>query len=196
MRGIRISLVVFPAFIILASCRSELAAIRINEQVIVNETITDNEPVLFNEPVTVIESVVIEENFDPASISLTTYNSTKEEVQFFIEDLNKIIKNKNYDAWKMVLSSEYFKEISSEENLKRMSEQPAMKTRKIVLKTPEEYFENVVVPSRDNLRVDDIEFIGRYKVKAFTVTTNKAGDEQKIRLYDLEKINNSWTIIN
>jgi hypothetical protein len=191
-----ISLIVFLALIILTSCGSGSAAIQINEPVSVNEPIPVNEPVLINEPAEVIEPVVIEENFDPASVSQTTYNSTKEEVRFFIEDLNQIIKNKDYNAWKTVLSSEYFKEISSEENLKKMSEQPAMKTRKIVLKTPEDYFENVVVPSRDNFHVDDIEFIGRYKVKAFTVTTNKSGDEQRIRLYDLEKINNSWTIIN
>ncbi|GBU27871.1 hypothetical protein R84B8_01414 [Treponema sp. R8-4-B8] len=117
-------------------------------------------------------------------------------MQKFIEEQNKNIKNKNFDAWKNSLSPEYFAEISSEENLKRISAQPGMKSRKIVLKTARDYFDNVVVPSRADLHVEEIEFISANRVKAFTITTNKAGEEQRLRLYDLEKIGNSWTIIN
>jgi hypothetical protein len=137
-----------------------------------------------------------DEAFDPAVISQAYYDSTKEEVQHFIEDLNQIIRSRNYQAWRACLSREYFMEISSQENLRRISEQPAMKTRRITLRTAEDYFIHVVVPSRANLRVDDIEFVGRNRVKAFTITTNRAGEEQRLRLYDLEKIGNSWTIIN
>jgi len=71
-----------------------------------------------------------------------------------------------------------------------------MRTRNIVLRTAEDYFQYVVVPSRADLRVDDIEFISRDRVKAFTITTSRAGEEQRLRLYDLEKIGNSWRIIN
>jgi hypothetical protein len=136
------------------------------------------------------------EAFDPTKISQAKYAATREEVQKFIEQQNKIIREGNFDAWKNSLSAEYFAEISSKENLKRISEQPGMKTRKIVLKTVQDYFEYVVVPSRADLRVDEIEFISENRVKAFTITTNKAGEEQRLRLYDLEKIGNSWTIIN
>jgi hypothetical protein len=136
------------------------------------------------------------EIFDPTKISQAQYNTTREEVQKFIEEQNKIIRDKNFEAWKRALSSEYFAGISSEDNLRQISEQPAMKTRRIVLRTAQDYFEYVVVPSRADLRVDEIEFISANRVKAFTVTTNKAGEEQRLRLYDLEKINNSWTIIN
>jgi len=136
------------------------------------------------------------EIFDPKKVSQQQYLSTRAEVQKFIEEQNKIIKGKNFEAWKRSLSPEYFKEISSAENLKRLSEQPGMKSRKIVLKTVQDYFDNVVVPSRADLHVDEIEFISANRVKAFTVTTNKAGEEQRLRLYDLEKIDNSWTIIN
>ncbi|MDR0322744.1 MAG: hypothetical protein LBI28_14715 [Treponema sp.] len=134
--------------------------------------------------------------FNPGGISQEYYVSTREEVQRFIESLNIVIQRGDYSAWRRALSPEYFAEISSAENLRRISDQPGMKTRRIVLRTPEDYFTHVVVPSRANLRVDDIEFISRNRVKAFTVTTNRAGDEQRLRLYDLEKIGNSWTIIN
>ncbi|MDR2942594.1 MAG: hypothetical protein LBV17_08395 [Treponema sp.] len=124
------------------------------------------------------------------------YDSTKEDVQHFIEKLNQTIRKKDYKAWKAALSTEYFNKISSPENLQQVSELPAMKTRRITLKTAEDYFINVVVPSRANSRVDDIEFIGENRVKAFTVTTNKAGEEQRLRLYDLEKTGNMWKIID
>jgi hypothetical protein len=136
------------------------------------------------------------EAFDPTKISQEQYNATRDEVQKFIEEQNKNIRNKNFEAWKASLSPEYFAEISSAENLRRISELPGMKTRKITLKTARDYFDNVVVPSRADLRVDEIEFISVNRVKAFTITTNKAGEEQRLRLYDLEKIGNSWTIIN
>jgi len=137
-----------------------------------------------------------EEVFDPGTISRAQYDSTMDEVRKFIEELNKIIGNKNYNAWRAALSPEYFKEISSPENLKQISEQPAMKTRRIVLRTAEDYFTYVVVPSRANNHVDDIEFFGRNRVKAFSINTNRTGEVQRLRLYDLEKEGNSWIIIN
>jgi len=136
------------------------------------------------------------DTFDPTKISQAKYVSTREEVQKFIEQQNKLIKERNFEAWRKSLSDEYFSKISSKENLKRISEQPAMKTRRIVLRTAQDYFDYVVVPSRADLHVDEIEFISENRVKAFTITPNKAGEEQKLRLYDLEKIGNSWTIIN
>jgi len=140
---------------------------------------------------------VIEEEFNPQAVTQAQYDSTKDEVQQFINNLNQIIRNKNYNAWRATLSDDYFREISSQENLQQVSEQPAMTTRRIVLRTAEDYFLNVVVPSRANSRVDDIEFIGRNRVKAFTVNVNsRTGEEQRLRLYDLEKIGNTWKIIN
>jgi len=136
------------------------------------------------------------ESFDPSKISHAKYAATREEVQKFIEQQNILIREGNFDEWRKSLSDEYFAEISSKENLKQLSQQPGMKTRKIVLKTPQDYFEYVVVPSRADLHVDEIEFISENRVKAFTMITNKAGEEQRLRLYDLEKIGDSWTIIN
>jgi hypothetical protein len=136
------------------------------------------------------------EVFNPSQVTRQQYNTTMEEVQRFIENLNRVISNKNYSSWRAALSTEYFNEISSPANLKQISEQPAMTTRKIVLRTAEDYFIHVVVPSRANSRVDDIEFIGQNRVKAFTVNKNRAGEEQRLVLYDLERSGNSWIIIN
>jgi hypothetical protein len=129
-------------------------------------------------------------------VSQQQYNTTMEEVRRFIESLNRTISNRNYGSWRTALSTEYFNEISSPRNLQQISEQPAMKTRGIVLRTAEDYFINVVVPSRANSRVDDIEFITQNRVKAFTVNKTSAGEERRLVLYNLERSGNSWIIIN
>jgi hypothetical protein len=132
------------------------------------------------------------ENFDPKSISQEVFDSTKVDVQRFIGDLNEIIRGRNYNAWKATLSPDFFTEISSPQYLRRASESAALKSRNIVLKSPEDYFTHVVVPSRANSRVDDIEFITQNRVKAFTINPNG----QRLRLYDLEQTGNAWLIIN
>jgi hypothetical protein len=136
------------------------------------------------------------EVFNPREITQQQYDTTMVEVRRFIENLNRTISSRNYGSWRASLSTEYFNEISSPRNLQQISEQPAMKTRGIVLRTAEDYFVHVVVPSRANSRVDDIEFIGQNKVKAFTVNKSSAGEEQRLVLYNLERSGNSWIITN
>jgi len=137
------------------------------------------------------------ETFDTKTVSQAQHDSTLDEVKRFIGNLNDIISKKNYNSWKATLSQNYFKEISSSQFLKQVSDSPAMKTRNIVLRTPEDYFDNVVVPSRADSRVDDIEFIDINRVKAFSIIkNNRTGEEQRLVLYDLEKVGNSWLIVN
>jgi hypothetical protein len=131
--------------------------------------------------------------FDPSKISDEQRASTMQEVRVFINDLNKVISAKNYNAWKDALSPEYFERISSAENLRLLSEMPQMKAQKKVLKTPKDYFDFVVVPSRADSRVDEIEFLNLYKVKAYT---KKDGSTERMILYDLEKTGNMWKIVN
>ena len=143
-----------------------------------------------------VQAVKPEETFNPSTVSREYYDTTMDEVRQFINELNRIIRTQNYNSWRAALSDEYFKEISSQENLQQVSQQPAMMTRRIVLRTPEDYFLHVVVPSRANSRVDYIEFISRNRVKAFTIYVTRTCEEQRLRLYDLEKIGNTWKIIN
>jgi hypothetical protein len=130
--------------------------------------------------------------FNPDSISREVFDSTKTEVQLFIQDLNSIIRSRDYDTWISHLGDEYFAEKSSSDYLAQISEQPRLKTQKIVLNSAQDYFIHVVVPSRANDRVDDIEFVSPTRVKAYTVTSNG----QRLRLYDLESEGNTWKIIN
>jgi len=40
--------------------------------------------------------------FDPTRVSQAQYASTRDEVRSFIENLNQIIRSRNYEAWKAV----------------------------------------------------------------------------------------------
>lgn len=151
--------------------------------------------------ITIEESIKQEENYNSDNVSQEYYASTREDVRRFIENLNTVISNKDFNTWKAYLSPEYISVISSPENLNRISESPAMKSQKIVLKTLDDYFYNIVVPSRANVgsRVDniDIEFISANRVRAFTtVIQTRTGEEQRVILYNLEKTSDVWKIIN
>jgi hypothetical protein len=138
------------------------------------------------------ESPVKEENFDAGAISQEEFDFTKIEIQALVENLNNIIRTRNYNAWIACLETEYLAEKSSPAYLAQISELPRLKSQNIVLTGPEDYFIYVVIPSRANDRVDDIEFIAKNRVKAYTVNANG----QRLRLYDLENKGNGWKIIN
>jgi len=87
--------------------------------------------------------------------------------------------------------AEYRRAMSDKAFLSRMSDFSVLKKQNIVLTELRDYFIYVVVPSRAKDRVDDIEFIGQNRVKAFTI--NAKG--QRLRLYDLEKTDGGWKIV-
>ena len=141
-------------------------------------------------------------NVDPGAhgeVSQEVYDSTLAEVQRFIDNLNKTITGKDYASWRNYLSDEYFQQISSTEFLANASESPALKSKKVVLRSPNDYFINVVVPSRANSRVDEIEFETDNMVRAYFVETRTVRGEQetrRLRLYGLIKIDDNWKIVN
>ena len=118
------------------------------------------------------------------------YEEIFNEVKAFIESVNLIIQSRNFSKWRDALSEELRKEISSPKFLTTVSQSPPLKSRGIVLRKPEDYFNIVVVPSRTNSQVDKIEIIDNNRVKAYYYREDKY-----LRLYELEKRGNSWTII-
>ncbi|MCL2174671.1 MAG: hypothetical protein FWB73_01375 [Treponema sp.] len=138
--------------------------------------------------------------FNHGRISQAVYDLTREEVRLFVEKLNQIIRARDYNAWLRTLSQEYIDLYSSQAKLREISEEPLMKRAGIVLRNLNDFFTRVFIPSRspDRVQIDniDIEFVTSTKVRAFTTRTNNAGQNQREVLYDLEKINNDWKIIN
>ena len=145
-------------------------------------------------------------DFNPESITEEKYTTTKSDVQALIADLNKIIRAKNYNAWRGYLAESYFSEISSAAFLEERTDElyrrdqivasnlgrDPKKVQKKILRTPRDYFDNVVVPSRSNERMDDIAFVSENRVIAYTMDNRG----NRLILYDLELIDNKWKIIN
>ena len=152
------------------------------------------------------EVKVEEKAFDPGTITQEKRDTAKAEVQALIADLNRIIRAKNYNAWRGYLANSYFEEISSAAFLEERTDdlyrrdqivaqnlgRDPKKVQKKILRTPKDYFDNVVVPSRSNDRMDDIDFVSENRVKAYTIDSRG----QRLVLYDLEIIENRWKIIN
>jgi hypothetical protein len=137
--------------------------------------------------------VVYEEAFNPAAITQKEFDAAIFDIRQFISDLNRIVRARNYDSWVAHLSPSYFAQVSSPEFLFQISQRSdRLKARGIVISSARDYFLQVVVPSRANDRVDDIEFVSHRRIKAFTV--NSKG--QRLRLYDLERVEDGWRIIN
>ena len=137
------------------------------------------------------------------AISQEVYDFTLAEVRVFVDNLNSLIQKKDYNSWKAALSDEFFARISSPEFLAAASEAAVLKSKKIVLRTPNDYFLQVVVPSRSNSKVDEIEFTAVDKVKVFyreerirrnnDVSTTEV---RRLRLYELIKIDDTWKVID
>jgi hypothetical protein len=132
------------------------------------------------------------EVFNPASISKEEKDTAMLEIQQLIQRLNGIIRARNYNAWVSYLDPGYFALISSPDHLEQISKSAVLVRQRITLKSAQDYFNHVVVPSRTNSRVDDIEFISQNRVKAYMMDNTGT----RLRLYDLEKTVAGWKIIN
>lgn len=128
--------------------------------------------------------------FDPSTITPEVKRDTMEVVKAFINEVNQVIRRKDYTAWRGCLSEEYSTFYSASAVLAEMSESAVLKRQGIKLESLQDYFLYVVYPSRQSVRVDDIEFTSPTQVKAVTITPS--GDRQVY--YYLEKVGESWKI--
>lgn len=119
------------------------------------------------------------------------YEETFSNIGALIQELNQIIKSKDYDKWLTYLSEDYREYLSDPKTLKEISEEPVLKKYDITLRSLKDYFNYVVVPSRSNARLDDLTFVDKNHVKAIMIINKK-----RIILYELKKINEKWKIGN
>ncbi|MDR0598868.1 MAG: hypothetical protein LBG84_02130 [Treponema sp.] len=130
--------------------------------------------------------------FNPATVSPEERTVALRDCQELIKTLNGIIERKDYNTWVSYLDPVYVNLINNPVYLKNISlNSDRLKYNNIILKSPQDFFYNVVVPSRRSNHVDDIDFVASNIVKAFQINA-KAGT--KIRLYYLKKYPNGWKI--
>ena len=123
-------------------------------------------------------------------VSQEVYDATKIDIQQLVQDLNGIIRARNYNRWLTYLTDSYRERIGSREFLEDIrSRYPAFRGR---LNSAQDYFNLVVVPSRANDHVDDIEFVTENHVVAYTIDSHN----QRLILYNLVDVNGVWKIDN
>lgn len=133
------------------------------------------------------DSEIIAE-FDGVVITKKDYKETKSEIEIVVGNLNKITAERDYNKWLKYLSETYRTEYSRPSVLQITSDNLPVKG--IKLKNLNDYFSYVFVPSRQNVRVDDIKFVSPTRVNVITETGGK-----RLLVYKLEKINGKWFLI-
>ncbi len=127
--------------------------------------------------------------FDTVTITKQTFRITKSEIELVVDDLNKITYTKDYSRWLTYLSDEYRSNFSDPAVLEKVS--VSLPTKGIKLSGLKDYFTYVFVPSRQNMRVDDITFVSPTRVY---VIMDLAKDSPAA-IYILEKINGGWKLV-
>ncbi|HKL85024.1 MAG TPA: hypothetical protein VJ861_01680 [Treponemataceae bacterium] len=127
--------------------------------------------------------------FDSIKITKETFNSTKTEIGLVVEDLNKITVTRDYQKWLLYLSPGYKEYYSSPIVLKEVSE--SLPIKGVQLKTLKDYFNFVFVPSRQNMRVDDIKFVSPTRVYVIM----EIAPNSPAAIYILEKAKDRWSLV-
>ena len=117
------------------------------------------------------------------------YDKTFVEVEGVIQEISAFIKAGNFAEWRHYLTPKYVDRLLEPENLAKMNEQPIIKKQNVSIRSLDDYFTYVVVPSRVNARLDEILFADASRVEALM----KIG-ANRFLLYQLEKVGDTWKI--
>ena len=93
-----------------------------------------------------------------------------------IADLTSLINAQDYEGWRSYLTSAYIARTSDPKFLDVASHSGVLQKSGIVLRTLKDYFENVVVRSRVQASLTDINFLDETHVKALTIVDGRPGD--------------------
>lgn len=122
-------------------------------------------------------------------VSDELYWRTFDEIKAIVAELDTIIREKRYDSWLVHLSRQYIARTGSREFLDQASRSARLASQKTVLASLADYFVYVVVQSRLQATLDDIQFVDETNVKALT----QVGGETYI-LYWLTREDGAWKI--
>lgn len=150
--------------------------------------IEKKKPVVEVKPEPVEEKNTVIAEFEGVTITKETYDQTKTEMEKIVEKLNRITAAKDYTQWITFLSKEYQQQYSQALTLKKVSE--ALPVKGIKLKSLRDYFMYVFVPSRQNVRVDDIQFVSPTRVDVIMKQANVS-----LLVYGLENVDDNWKLI-
>ncbi len=187
----KLCLVVLPLLLFLYSC-SSIPQEGISELPDSNQSVVETDSdISRTEPVDapVAEDTEVVATFDTVSITKKAFLETKSEIELVVGDLNRITFARNYDAWLEYLSTEYVDTYSDPAVLESVSS--SLPIKGIRLRNLRDYFMYVFVPSRQNMRVDDIQYVSPTRV--YVIMELAPGSTAAI--YILEKYGEKWQLV-
>ena len=143
-----------------------------------------------DESKTVIEEDEVVAEFDGVTITKKDKEQAVSEIIEVVKKLNEITEKRDYSGWEAFLSESYKQEFSKPSVLKKTSENLPGAARGIKLKDLNDYFRYVFVPSRQQGRVDDIQYLSPIRIRVL-----KKEKLKELIFYDLEKINGKWKLV-
>jgi hypothetical protein len=126
---------------------------------------------------------------EPIEVSEEVYEQTFDEIEATIEELNAVISARNFGRWKTYLTDAYLEEYSDPQRLAEISQMPILERNDITLASLRDYFNWVVVPSRQDARLDDLRFLSENEVYAVMNIS-----ENPVILYRLRKVDGRWKV--
>jgi hypothetical protein len=113
------------------------------------------------------------------------------EISQLVTRLNSIISNNQFTVWKTYLDPHYEALLANPAYLREISNIDRFKMQRIMIGSVQDYFTYVVKPSRQNIRISDIDIFNPNRAIVYTVKNG-----EKLRVYDLAKGKDGWKIIN
>ncbi len=135
------------------------------------------------------ENEVVAE-FDGVSITKKDKEQAKSEIDIVVTELNKVTSRRDYYEWRNYLSAAYIKVYSDKAVLRKVSQGLPGNVKGVQLKNLRDFFTYIFVPSRQQVRCDDISYISPTRVRVIKKVRNKS-----LIFYNLEKINNKWLLV-
>ncbi len=125
---------------------------------------------------------------DASEISAETFVDDKHEILSIIEDLEQIMRKKDFPAWTKYLSDESRSYWSDAKNLSTLSGKlPG--GGKVRLNSLKDYFEKFFIPARKGRVIDEIRYVTHDLVKAVQYK-----DDEDITTYMFERSGDTWVL--
>ncbi len=128
------------------------------------------------------------------SISLDTFNADKAAIVKKISELNVIMAKRDYNSWLKYIEPESQKYWSSAPNLAKASEKLPKNVKGLKLRTLQDYFIYVFIPSRNGRTIDEIRYNSADSIRAVQISKNEDGGNSIVVYYNFVRQNGDWKV--
>lgn len=128
------------------------------------------------------------------NISLDTFNADKAAIVKKISELNAIMAKRDYNSWLKYIDPESQKYWSTPANLAKASEKLPKTVKGLKLRTLQDYFIYVFIPSRNGRTIDEIRYNSADSIRAVQVSKNEDGTNRIVVYYNFVRQDGDWKV--